>query len=250
VSEAGVVVEVEVDPATAFEVFTEETAAWWQRDRGLFGGRGTLTFEGGEGGRILLVDGTEVGRVSVWEPGPRLRFSYGPPGGAEEDRTEVEVRFEAAEFGTRVVLRHRGWVPPDDPVGGQWAMVLASFARHSLERALLHRLGEFLDAIDAGDVKFFEENVIDDAVLIFPGPGNTYSKAECIATIPGHPPYTKYDLSDQRVVSVAGNTAVLTHRATVSQPGWDEPREIVVGSVLVKVDGAWRLALHQWTPAD
>lgn len=243
--EAGVVVEVEVDPATAFEVFTEETSAWWHRDRALFGVPAALTFERGPQGRVLLDGGTEVGRVEVWEPGPRLVFSYGP---TEGDRTEVEVRFEAAESGTRVVLRHSGWTA--DPVGGEWATVLASFARHSLERALLHRLGEFLDAIGEGDVPFFEENLIDDAILIFPGPGNTFTKRECIATIPDHPPYTKYDIADQRVVSVAGNTAVLTHRATVSQPGWDQAREIVVGSVLVKVDGAWRLALHQWTPAD
>jgi hypothetical protein len=127
---------------------------------------------------------------------------------------------------------------------------LASFARHSLERALLHRLGEFLDAIGEGDLEFFERNLTEDALLIFPGPGNVYTKAECIAVMGEHPPYTKYDIADQRVVQVAGNTAVLTHQATVLQPGWDAARSIVVGSVLVKVDGAWQLALHQWTPAD
>lgn len=249
-TEAGVVVEVEVDPVTAFAVFTEETAAWWQRDRGLFGATGTLRFEPGPGGRLLSDNGAEVGRVSVWEPGPRLVFSYGPPDGSEEERTEVEVRFEAAEFGTRVVLRHRGWSEPEDENHGQWATALGSFARHSLERALLRRLGEFLDAIGEGDIPFFERNLTDEALLIFPGPGNTYTKAECIAVMGDHPPYTKYDLADQRVVQVAGNTAVLTHRATVLQPGWDKPRTIVVGSVLVKVDGQWKLALHQWTPAE
>lgn len=240
--EVGVVVEVEVDPATAFEVFTEETSAWWKRDRGLFGGRGTLTFDNGR----LLEGGREVGRVTVWEPGPRLAFSYGPPD--SEERTEVDVRFEATEFGTRVVLTHRGL--SREPLGGQWATALASFARHSLERALLHRLGEFLDAIGEGDIAFFERHITEDALLIFPGPGNVYTKAQCVAVIGEHPPYTKYDISDQRVVRVTGNTAVLTHQATVLQPGWDAARSVVVGSVLVKVDGDWRLALHQWTPAD
>lgn len=247
--EAGVIVEVEVDPATAFEVFTEETSAWWNRDRGLFGATGTMRFERGAGGRLILEDGNEVGRVSVWEPGPRLVFSYGPPDGSEEDRTEVEIRFEATEFGTRVVLRHRGWAG-QDPAGGQWATALASFARHSLERALLHRLGEFLDAINAGDKEFFEHNLTDEALMIFPGPGNTYTKAECIATMGDHPPYVKYDVADQRVVQVAGNTAVITHRATVLNADWAATKTMVVGSVLVKVDGQWKLALHQWTPAD
>jgi ketosteroid isomerase-like protein len=245
--EAGVIVEVEVDPVTAFQVFTEETSAWWHRDRSLFGETGTMRFEPQPDGRLLLDNGTEVGRVQVWEPTPRLVFSYGP---GDHERTEVEVRFEATEFGTRVVLTHRGWTPQEDPAGGPWATVLASFARHSLERALLHRLGEFLDAIGEGDIPFFENYLTDDALLIFPGPNNTYTKAECVAVMGDHPPYTKYDIADQRVVQVAGNTAVLTHTATVEQPGWDKPRKIVVGSVLVKVDGSWRLALHQWTPAD
>ena len=248
--EAGVIVEVEVDPATAFEVFTEEASAWWHRDRALWGAEGTMRFEPGVGGRLLLEGGHEVGRVSVWEPGPRLVFSYGAPDGAEADRTEVEVRFEATEFGTRVVLRHRGWTQDEDLAGGRWATVLASFARHSLERALLHRLGEFLDAINAGDIDFFERNITDDALLIFPGPNHTYTKAQCIASIGDHPPYVKYDIADQRVVHAGGNTAVLTHQATVLHTDWTEPRAIVVGSVLVKVDGAWRLALHQWTLAD
>jgi hypothetical protein len=251
-SEAGAIVEVEVDPATAFEVFTSEASAWWHRDRSLFGpdAAGVMRFEPQVGGRLLLDGEREVGRVSVWEPTPRLVFSYGPPDGDEHARTEVEVRFEATEFGTRVVLRHRGWTEPADPAGGQWATLLASFARHSLERALLHRLGEFLDAIGAGDVAFFERNLTEDALLIFPGAGNVYTKAQCVATMGDHPPYTKYDIADPHIVHIGGNTAVLTHRATVLNTGWTASRALMVSSVLIKVDGVWRLALHQWTPAD
>jgi hypothetical protein len=110
-------------------------------------------------------------------------------------------------------------------------------------------LGEFLDAIAEGDIDFFERNITDDAMLIYPGAGNTYTKRECIAAMRGHPPYLKYDLEDQRVVHVGGSTAVLTHRATVLTAHDDTPRTVMVGSVLVNIDGAWRLALHQWTPA-
>lgn len=245
-NEAGVIVEVEVDPRTAFDVFTSEAAAWWHRDRSLWGPgtSGVMSFEPGVGGRLLLDGDREVGRVSVWEPGPRLVFSYGPD---EQGRTEVEVRFEATELGTRVVLRHRGWA---DETGGPWAQVLASFARHSLERALLYRLGEFLDAIGAGDVAFFERNLTEDALLIFPGPANTYTKAQCVAVMGDHPPYVKYDIDEPRIVHIGGNTAVLTHRATVLHTEQDGPTTVMVSSVLVKMDGAWRLALHQWTPTD
>jgi hypothetical protein len=71
---ATAIVEVAVDPPTAFEVFTEEVAAWWRASE-------SVRFEPGVGGRVLALAGepemppTEVGRVLVWEPGPRLAFT-------------------------------------------------------------------------------------------------------------------------------------------------------------------------------
>jgi activator of Hsp90 ATPase-like protein len=181
-TEAHVTVEVEVDPATAFDLFTRDIAAWWRADRSLWGdSEGELRFEDGR-----LMQGTaEIGHVSVWEPGPRLAFSYGPPGVDPTERTEVDVRFEAVRGGTRVVVRHGGWEKAN------WAGLLAGFARHSLERMLLARLGDFLDAIGRGDLDFFQRNLTDEAMLIFPGERNTYTKAQCVAAMAGHPVYHK-----------------------------------------------------------
>jgi hypothetical protein len=53
-------------------------------------------------------EGFESGRITVWEPGIRLAWLY-RDAGHEIDDTEVEVRFEAIEGGTRVTLEHRGW---------------------------------------------------------------------------------------------------------------------------------------------
>jgi len=232
-TEAHVTVEVEIAPAAAFDVFTRETGAWWRTDRSLSHGDGPVTFEPGVGG--IVRDGElEIGRVKVWEPGPRLVFGYGD--------TDVEVRFEATTAGTRVALRHYGWAEEHT---GQWQRLLAGFARHSLEHALLGRLGEFLDAIGAGDVAFFERNLTDDAMMIFPGAGNTYTKEQCVASMSDHPPYLKYDLSDPKIVHIGESTAVLTHRATVMNAADEKPRSVVVSTVLVQP--GWRLALHQWT---
>jgi uncharacterized protein DUF4440/activator of Hsp90 ATPase-like protein len=237
-TEAHVTVEVEVDPATAFDLFTRDIAAWWRVDRSLWGDvRGEPRFENG----LLMQGDTEIGRVHAWEPGPRLAFSYGPPGVDPAERTDVEVRFEAVGSGTRVVVRHGGWEKAN------WAGLLAGFARHSLERTLLTRLGDFLDAIAAGDLGFFERNLTDAAMLIFPGEGNTYTKQQCVAAMVGHPPYLKYELADPRIVHIGGSTAVLTHHATVMHERNDRPRSVVVSTVLVHQDGEWRLALHQWT---
>jgi hypothetical protein len=66
----------------------------------------------------------------------------------------------------------------------------------------------------------------------------------------GHAPYVKYDIASPRVVHTGVNTAVLVHKATLYNTAQPEPQTVMVSSVLAKVDGQWRLALHQWTPTD
>jgi uncharacterized glyoxalase superfamily protein PhnB len=98
-------VEVGVDPATAFRVFTEEIGQWWlpgpinawDSARSL-GKR----FEPGPGGRFLEVydavsgEGLELGRITVWEPGSRLVYR------SSVDDSEVDIRFEATGTGTLI----------------------------------------------------------------------------------------------------------------------------------------------------
>jgi hypothetical protein len=112
-----VATQVDVDPDTAFRLFTEDVDAWWLRGPGQrFGGArtGRLRFEPGPGGRLVEVFDApageyEVGRVRIWEHGARLVFAFRAPSFAPGESTEVEVRFEPAGAGTRVTLEHRGW---------------------------------------------------------------------------------------------------------------------------------------------
>ena len=118
-------VDVAVDPATAFEVFTEEIDAWYQRgphswrypDRAV-----GIKIEPGVGGRLLEVhdegigEGFAFGRITVWEPGARLVFTDLVSSAPPDATTEVEVRFEAlSSDATRVTLEHRGLdvLPPE-----------------------------------------------------------------------------------------------------------------------------------------
>jgi hypothetical protein len=104
-------VDVDVDPATAFAVFTDEIDAWYKKDRyTLYDHRRTvaLRFEPRVGGRLMDVydaatgEGREMGRVTAWEPGRRLVF-------VDQRATEVEVTFEPVDDAvTRVTLEHRG----------------------------------------------------------------------------------------------------------------------------------------------
>ena len=109
-------VEVAVDPATAFAVFTDEIGRWWRPGpinwydsaRAI-----DIRFEPGVGGRWIEIyddgaDVLEIGRITVWEPGVRLVLLY-RDGGYDLDGTEVEIQFAPIEGGTRVTLEHRGW---------------------------------------------------------------------------------------------------------------------------------------------
>ena len=98
-------VEVGVDPMTAFAAFTEEIDSWWVRGPINFFDSGravAMRIEPDVGGRVLEVyddsraDALELGRITVWEPGARLVYR------SLVDDTEIDVRFEAVEGGTRV----------------------------------------------------------------------------------------------------------------------------------------------------
>jgi len=149
------VTTVAVDPETAFEVFTDEVDLWWKRGPAhRFGpGRdGRLRFEPGVGGRLVEVfdeargDVYEVGRVRVWDKGARLVFEFRALAFEPGQITEVEVRFQAVDGGTRVTLEHRGWgaLRADHPVrhglegeafgsmlGLWWAELLQSLGRRA-----------------------------------------------------------------------------------------------------------------------
>lgn len=111
-----VALRIPADPARTFEAFTCEIASWWQPDR-LFRitpqGDGELAFEPGPGGRLItrLANGEtyEIGRISVWEPGRRLVFSWRQASFSPGQSTEVEVLFEPVGEETRVSIEHRAW---------------------------------------------------------------------------------------------------------------------------------------------
>jgi uncharacterized protein YndB with AHSA1/START domain len=120
---------VEVDPETAFRIFTEEIDRWWKRGfkyRAIGKDRGIIHLEPRAGGRLYeRFDSPggpprifETGRVLAWEPPARLLLEWRSVTFAPEETTEVEVIFEPSPSGTMVTVTHRGWaaIRPDHPV--------------------------------------------------------------------------------------------------------------------------------------
>lgn len=103
-------IDVPLDPAAAFDILVGEVAAALPR----LG----LRLEPGPDGRV--VQGTlEVGRIHAWEPGRRIVLRWRPASWQPDATTEVELRLESTDDGSRVTLEHRGWT--DELVGGDLA---------------------------------------------------------------------------------------------------------------------------------
>jgi hypothetical protein len=103
-------ISVDVDPATAFEVFTTEIDDWYRRGPHNFADpvRAVgIRFDPFVGGELVEVydartgAGRAMGCIAVWEPGRRVVF-------VDDRETEIDVRFEPDDRGTRVTLEHRG----------------------------------------------------------------------------------------------------------------------------------------------
>ena len=119
---AGVRIEesivVAVSPRVAFELWTTRINDWWRRGTRYWNDARRavgLRFEPRAGGRFIEIydaasgEGFEIGRVTAWEPGSRLAFTWRQADWGEQEQLTVEVRFEASGDATRVVYGISGW---------------------------------------------------------------------------------------------------------------------------------------------
>jgi uncharacterized glyoxalase superfamily protein PhnB len=120
-------VTVGADPQTAFSVFTDEIDLWWARGPINFYDAGRaigMRCEPGVGGRLLELyaedasDALELGRITDWEPGRRLRWN------SSVDDVTVEVRFEPVTDGTEVIVTATIPAGGRDDGGTAWVRVV------------------------------------------------------------------------------------------------------------------------------
>lgn len=117
---------VAAEPAVAFEVFTAEIDQWWRRGLKYRVGRdrSVLHVEPRVGGALFETFHTSRGErtqrsgtVLAWEPPSRLVLEWRAANFRDDERTEVEVRFDPSPSGTLVTVTHTGWsaIPSDHP---------------------------------------------------------------------------------------------------------------------------------------
>lgn len=140
-----VALRIAAPPEVVFDAFTDDIALWW-KPNGLFAftprSPGVMAFEDDRlVERLPTGKVFEVGQVRVWERGQRLVFGWRQATFAPGMDTEVEVRFELVETGTRVTVEHRGWDTVPAP----------HVARHGFpDMVFLQRHGQWWRALLAG----------------------------------------------------------------------------------------------------
>ena len=93
-------IDIALEPMEVFDVIIEELGGALAR--------AGMSLEAGPNGRIVQGE-FEVGRVVTWKPGELILLRWRQAEWNSEEVSEVQVRFEAVDGGTRVTLEHRGW---------------------------------------------------------------------------------------------------------------------------------------------
>lgn len=106
-------VTVDCTVEEAFRVFTADAVSWWPVEtHSIHQSVSEIVFEPHVGGDVYeIAESGERGHwatVLQWDPPNRLVLAWNVLR-AEDEPTEVEVRFVAEDDGARVELEHRGW---------------------------------------------------------------------------------------------------------------------------------------------
>ena len=113
-------IDLALASTTAFDVLLEELAVALAQ--------GGMGFEAGMNGRLTMGE-VEVGRVVAWKPGELIRLQWHQADWNPQEVTEVEVRLEPIDGGTRVTLSHHGWgglIGDPGELAGWFASVMAA----------------------------------------------------------------------------------------------------------------------------
>lgn len=107
------------------------------------------------------------------------------------------------------------------------------------------------DALVSGrGAEFYEWMLTPEALIVVPG--MVLDRQQTLASWEGLPPWSEYNLSDERVVPLGTQTALVTCQVSARRSSDQEPYRTRLTSVYVRPgggeDGEWRLAFHQQTP--
>lgn len=107
------------------------------------------------------------------------------------------------------------------------------------------------DALVAGrGPEFYARMLTPEALVVVPG--MLLDRRQTLASWEGLPPWSAYEFSDERVIPLGTQAALVTYRVSARRSSDEEPYRARLTSVYVRSGGSehdgWRLAFHQQTP--
>ena len=110
---------------------------------------------------------------------------------------------------------------------------------------LEHEAWKALTTGGAAATAFYERVLAGEVLMLLPGGLVIDDRAEVIASMGGDP-WSSFSLSDERVIELTDDSAVVAYRASAHRGGV-EYRALFNSTYVREADG-WRLRLHQQTP--
>lgn len=92
---------------------------------------------------------------------------------------------------------------------------------------------------------FYADEMVDDGRMVVPG--MVLTKSGAIEGIDDTDPWIRYAIGDATALHLGDDVAALTYRVEAAR-ATGEPYRALVTSTFRRVDGRWRLAMHQQTP--
>ena len=92
---------------------------------------------------------------------------------------------------------------------------------------------------------FYDDVLAKDVLMLLPGGMVIDDRAQVVDSMSGAP-WSSFELSDERVIDLSDESAVVAYRATAVRD--DHEYTALFNSTYVLEDGAWHLAVHQQTP--
>jgi len=105
-----------------------------------------------------------------------------------------------------------------------------------------------LSTSKAAAEEFYGAVLAEDARMLFPGGIQLAGKRAILDALAAQP-WKSFELNDVHEFALGGNVRGLTYRVIANRTGQDE-YEAIISSVYVQIEGHWKLALHQQTPAQ
>ena len=92
---------------------------------------------------------------------------------------------------------------------------------------------------------FYERVLAERVIVLLPGGMVIDDRSAVVDSMRGAP-WSTYELSDERVLSLGEDAAVVTYRVAARRGEMDYAA--LLNSTYVRSDGRWQLAVHQQTP--